>query len=161
MSTSLATRIEIHMTARQFEKCVGSQSCASRWIETHIHGIPFCPPVALLLKCPLHQLQLQKIVGFRPPLEYLNADNRIYGPEMVSNFKTRNGQQELPVSQVCWRICNEDPDCIAYVHLLDTDECHGYSYFERTSRYLAISGELPLVADGEAVFYEKTCLRGE
>lgn len=117
--------------------------------------------VALLLKCPLHQLQLQKIVGFRPPLEYLNADNRIYGPEMVSNFKTRNGQQELPVSQVCWRICNEDPDCIAYVHLLDTDECHGYSYFERTSRYLAISGELPLVADGEAVFYEKTCLRGE
>lgn len=43
MSTSLATRIEIHMTARQFEKCVGSQSCASRWIETHIHGIPFCP----------------------------------------------------------------------------------------------------------------------
>ncbi|XP_016990097.1 uncharacterized protein LOC108052253 [Drosophila rhopaloa] len=111
--------------------------------------------VALLLKCPLHQLQLQKIVGFRPPLEYLNEGNLINGPEMASNFK----DQELPVSQVCWRICNEDPDCIAYVHLLDTDECHGYSYFERTSRYLAISGELPLVADGEAVFYEKTCLR--
>ncbi|EDW98093.2 uncharacterized protein LOC6537840 [Drosophila yakuba] len=115
--------------------------------------------VALLLKCPLHQLQLQKIVGFRPPLEYLSEGNRIYGPEMVANFKDHNRDQELPVSQVCWRICNEDPDCIAYVHLLDTDECHGYSYFERTARYLAISGELPLVADGEAVFYEKTCLR--
>jgi len=126
------------------------------YIITNIHDIPFRPPVALLLKCPLHQLQLQKIVGFRPPLEYLNEGNLIYGPEMASNFK-----EELPVSQVCWRICNEDPDCIAYVHLLDTDECHGYSYFERTSRYLAISGELPLVADGEAVFYEKTCLRGE
>ncbi|XP_017046446.1 uncharacterized protein LOC108091652 [Drosophila ficusphila] len=113
--------------------------------------------VALLLKCPLHQLQLQKIVGFRPPLENMNEGNLIYGPEMVGNFKDRD--QELPVSQICWRICNEDPDCIAYVHLLDTDECHGYSYFERTSRYLAISGELPLVSDGEAVFYEKTCLR--
>ncbi|XP_017003063.2 uncharacterized protein [Drosophila takahashii] len=113
--------------------------------------------VALLLKCPLHQLQLQKIVGFRPPLEYLNEGNLIYGPEMLGTGTF--GDQELPASQVCWRICNEDPDCIAYVHLLDTDECHGYSYFERTSRYLAISGELPLVADGEAVFYEKTCLR--
>ncbi|KAH8251861.1 hypothetical protein KR038_009828 [Drosophila bunnanda] len=121
--------------------------------------------VALLLQCPLHQLQLQKIVGFRPPLEYLNEDNLINVPPPGRNFKDANrerahGQeQDLPVSQICWRICNEDPDCIAYVHLLDTDECHGYSYFERTSRYLAISGELPLVADTEAVFYEKTCLR--
>lgn len=98
-------------------------------------------------------------------MEYLNEGNLIYAPPPGSSFKDRNRErdqeQELPVSQICWRICNEDPDCIAYVHLLDTDECHGYSYFERTSRYLAISGELPLVADSEAVFYEKTCLRGE
>ncbi|EDV42528.1 uncharacterized protein Dana_GF18034 [Drosophila ananassae] len=123
---------------------------------------------ALLLQCPLHQMQLQKIVGFRPPLEYMGEDNLIYAPPSTptSNFKDRNRregrqdrQDETPASQVCWRICNEDPDCIAYVHLLDTDECHGYSYFERSSRYLPISGELPLVADGEAVFYEKTCLR--
>lgn len=67
---------------------------------------------------------------------------------------------EQPASQLCWRSCNEDPDCIAYVHLLDTDECYGYSYFERSSRYLPIGHDLPLVADGEAMFYEKTCLRG-
>lgn len=123
---------------------------------------------ALLLQCPLHQMQLQKIVGFRPPLEYMGEDNLIYAPPSTptSNFKDRNRregrhdrQDETPASQVCWHICTEDPDCIAYVHLLDTDECHGYSYFERSSRYLPISGELPLVADGEAVFYEKTCLR--
>ncbi|XP_001357829.4 uncharacterized protein [Drosophila pseudoobscura] len=139
---------------------------------------------ALLLKCPLHQMQLQKIVGFRPPLDHLSEGNLIYAPPPGSKFKDRdrrsggvdwdrrsadqdwdrrsgnqNGDQEPPASQMCWRICDEDPDCIAYVHLLDTDECYGYSYFERTSRYLAISGELPLVADAEAVFYEKTCLR--
>ncbi|KAM8703838.1 hypothetical protein ACLKA7_008464 [Drosophila subpalustris] len=124
---------------------------------------------ALLLKCPLHQMQLQKIVGFRPPLDYLSERNLIYAPPTVSNFKDRDrrsGDYGLPeylpsppASQICWRSCNEDPDCIAYVHLLDTDECYGYSYFERNSRYLPITDELSLVADGEAMFYEKTCLR--
>ncbi|XP_023171045.2 uncharacterized protein LOC111599595 [Drosophila hydei] len=125
---------------------------------------------ALLLKCPLHQLQLQKIVGFRPPLEYLSERNLIYAPPIASNFKDRDrrsgdyglGERQLdeqPASHLCWRSCNEDPDCIAYVHLLDTDECYGYSYFERSSRYLPIGHDLPLVADGEAMFYEKTCLR--
>ncbi|XP_030369820.1 uncharacterized protein LOC115620630 [Scaptodrosophila lebanonensis] len=131
---------------------------------------------ALLLKCPLHLLQLQKIVGFRPPLDYLSARNLIYAPPTASNFKDRNrrsgapnpyqdedyhsrDENEPPASELCWRSCNEDPDCIAYVHLLDTNECYGYSYFERTARYLAISDELALVADAEAVFYEKTCLR--
>ncbi|KAH8273192.1 hypothetical protein KR018_012323, partial [Drosophila ironensis] len=112
--------------------------------------------VALLLQCPLHQLQLQKIVGFRPPLEFMDEGNLIYSPALA---KDRNRQDELPASQVCWRICDEDPDCIAYVHLLDTNQCYGFSYFERSSRFLAISGELPLVADAESVFYEKTCLR--
>ncbi|XP_017103385.2 uncharacterized protein [Drosophila bipectinata] len=129
--------------------------------------LPLSVADALLLQCPLHQMQLQKIVGFRPPLEYLGEGNLIYAPPATpaTNFKDRSRregqdrQDETPASQVCWRICNEDPDCIAYVHLLDTDECHGYSYFERSSRYLPISGELPLVADAEAVFYEKTCLR--
>ncbi|KAH8417546.1 hypothetical protein KR222_001704, partial [Zaprionus bogoriensis] len=121
---------------------------------------------ALLLKCPLHQMQLQKIVGFRPPLDYLSERNLIYGSPIASNFKDRdrrNGDygllDEPPASLVCWRTCSEDPDCIAYVHLLDTDECYGYSYFERNARYLPITDELPLVADGEAMFYEKTCLR--
>ncbi|KAH8310962.1 hypothetical protein KR044_003587, partial [Drosophila immigrans] len=121
---------------------------------------------ALLLKCPLHQLQLQKIVGFRPPLEYLSERNLIYATPTASNFKDRDrrsgdfaaSSNEPPASQICWRSCNEDPDCIAYVHLLDTDECYGYSYFERNSRYLPIADELPLIADGEAMFYEKTCL---
>ncbi|EDV95054.1 GH23882 [Drosophila grimshawi] len=127
---------------------------------------------ALLLKCPLHQLQLQKIVGFRPPLDYLSERNLIYAPPIASNFKDRDRRsgnyrlgvdnaddEQQPASEVCWRSCNEDPDCIAYVHLLDTNECYGYSYFERNARYLAIADELPLVADAEAMFYEKSCLR--
>ncbi|ALC47030.1 CG17111 [Drosophila busckii] len=125
---------------------------------------------AQLLKCPLHQLQLQKIVGFRPPLSYLSDRNLIYAPPTTSNFKDRNRRSgnyaeqpehvddAPPPSQQCWRSCNEDPDCIAYVHLLDTNECYGYSHFERTARYLVIDAELPLVADVEAVFYEKTCM---
>lgn len=146
----------------------GSQSCAAFVVD-----IPLFHYIvdALLLKCPLHQLQLQKIVGFRPPLEYLSERNLIYAPPIVSNFKDRDRRSgdyglgertpdEQPASQLCWRSCNEDPDCIAYVHLLDTDECYGYSYFERSSRYLPIGHDLPLVADGEAMFYEKTCLRG-
>ncbi|XP_036224675.2 uncharacterized protein [Bactrocera oleae] len=132
---------------------------------------------ALLLKCPLYQMRLQKIVGFRPPLEYLTEQNLIYSP--AYNFKDRNryrresysvvgatdGQShELAIafetaSAICWRLCNEDSDCIAYVHLLDTNECYGYSYFERQPRYQAIANELPLVADAEAVFYEKSCLK--
>ncbi|XP_023035682.1 uncharacterized protein LOC6650622 [Drosophila willistoni] len=116
--------------------------------------------VALLLKCPLHQMQLQKIVGFRPPLEYLSDSNLIYAPPTASNFKDRDrlGDDEPPASQMCWRSCNNDPDCMAYVLLLDTNECYGYSYFERTGRYMAIADELPLVTDGEAIFYEKICL---
>jgi len=115
-------------------------------------------------------MQLQKIVGSRPPVDYLSERNLIYAPPTVSNFKDRDRRsgdyglpEEVPgppASQICWRSCNEDPDCIAYVHLLDVDECYGYSYFERNSRYLPITDELPLVADGEAMFYEKTCLRG-
>ncbi|XP_036346472.1 uncharacterized protein LOC118755754 [Rhagoletis pomonella] len=132
---------------------------------------------ALLLKCPLYQMHLQKIVGFRPPLEYLTTQNLIYSP--AYNFKDRNRhrresysivgapegeRQELAIasdtaSAICWRMCSEDSDCIAYVHLLDSNECYGYSYFERTTRYQAIADELPLVADAEAVFYEKTCLK--
>lgn len=124
-------------------------------------------------------MRLQKIVGFRPPLEYLTEQNLIYSP--AYNFKDRNryrresysvvgatdGQShELAIafetaSAICWRLCNEDSDCIAYVHLLDTNECYGYSYFERQPRYQAIANELPLVADAEAVFYEKSCLKGE
>lgn len=109
-------------------------------------------------------MQLQKIVGFRPPLEYLSERNLIYASPIVNNFKDRDrrnaAMEQPPASLVCWRSCNEDPDCIAYVHLLDTDECYGYSYFERNARYLPITDELPLVADGEAMFYEKTCMRG-
>ncbi|XP_067618989.1 uncharacterized protein [Eurosta solidaginis] len=133
---------------------------------------------AILLKCPLYQMHLQKIVGFRPPLEYLTAQNLIYSP--AYNFKDRNRHKRqsnniaagvtdvynpaqkvasATASSICWRICNDDNDCIAYVHLLDTNECYGYSYFERTPHYLAIASELPLVADAEAVFYEKTCLK--
>ncbi|KNC34908.1 hypothetical protein FF38_11073 [Lucilia cuprina] len=131
---------------------------------------------ALLLKCPLYQMHLQKIVGFRPPLEYLTERNLIYAP--ANNYKDRNriardgysindnlmenntaANFETTVSSMCWRICNDDDACIAYVHLLDTHECYGYSYFERIDNYMAVGNELPLVADGEAIFYEKTCLR--
>uniref|UniRef100_A0A0K8VDD1 Apple domain-containing protein n=1 Tax=Bactrocera latifrons TaxID=174628 RepID=A0A0K8VDD1_BACLA len=143
--------------------------CCLQLLHINCHG--------LLLKCPLYQMRLQKIVGFRPPLEYLTEQNLIYAP--TYNFKDRNrhrregysvvgatdGQShELAIacetaSAICWRLCNEDSDCIAYVHLLDTNECYGYTYFDRQPRYQAIANELPLVADAEAVFYEKTCLK--
>lgn len=126
-------------------------------------------------------MHLQKIVGFRPPLEYLTERNLIYAP--ANNYKDRNRiardgyaiidslqQQQMQndsianfettASSMCWRICNNDDACIAYVHLLDTNECYGYSYFERINNYMAVGNELPLVADGEAIFYEKTCLKG-
>ncbi|XP_037943924.1 uncharacterized protein LOC119676740 [Teleopsis dalmanni] len=116
---------------------------------------------ALFLQCPLYQMHLQKIVGFRPPLEFINKENLIYSPRFsyahIDNSSKRDFQE--PVSSICWRICNKDESCIAYVHLLDTDECYGYSYFERTSHYQAIGNDLPLVADAEAIFYEKTCLK--
>lgn len=109
-------------------------------------------------------MQLQKIVGFRPPSDYLSERNLIYASPIANNFKDRDrrnvDQEQPPASLICWRSCNDDPDCIAYVHLLDTDECYGYSYFERNARYLPMTDELPLVADSEAMFYEKTCLRG-
>lgn len=109
-------------------------------------------------------MQLQKIVGFRPPSDYLSERNLIYASPIANNFKDRDrrnvDKEQPPASLICWRSCNEDPDCIAYVHLLDTDECYGYSYFERNARYLPMTDELPLVADSEAMFYEKTCLRG-
>lgn len=109
-------------------------------------------------------MQLQKIVGFRPPSDYLSERNLIYASPIANNFKDRDrrnvDQEQPPASLICWRSCNEDPDCIAYVHLLDTDECYGYSHFERNARYLPMTDELPLVADSEAMFYEKTCLRG-
>lgn len=126
-------------------------------------------------------MHLQKIVGFRPPLEYLTERNLIYAP--ANNYKDRNriardgytiisNQQQMQnvtnapsyeatASSMCWQICNDDDACIAYVHLLDTNECYGYSYFERLDNYMAVGNELPLVADVEAVFYEKTCLRGK
>lgn len=127
-------------------------------------------------------MHLQKIVGFRPPLEYLTQRNLIYEP--TSNYKDRNRYTregypppvnqpqlsfeqngtfkfETTTSSACWRICNEDDACLAYVHLLDTNECYGYSFFERTSNYMAVGNDLPLVADGEAIFYEKTCLKGK
>lgn len=157
----------------QFVECLVLSHAQRLWLIAAIWKLIFHFSIidALLLKCPLHQLQLQKIVGFRPPLEYLSERNLIYAPPIASNFKDRDrrsgdyglGERQLdeqPASHLCWRSCNEDPDCIAYVHLLDTDECYGYSYFERSSRYLPIGHDLPLVADGEAMFYEKTCLRG-
>uniref|UniRef100_A0A1I8NR90 ZP domain-containing protein n=1 Tax=Stomoxys calcitrans TaxID=35570 RepID=A0A1I8NR90_STOCA len=137
---------------------------------------------AILLKCPLYQMHLQKIVGFRPPIEYLKDRNLIYSPH--GNYKehnryTREGYPiteaqlqeqrsqsvngslrfESTASSECWRICNEDDACLAYVHLLDVNECYGYSFFEKNPNYMAVGNDLPLVADGEAVFYEKTCLK--
>ena len=123
-------------------------------------------------------MHLQKIVGFRPPLEYLTERNIIYAP--TNNYKDRNrisrdgytidelqakvqnatAIHEATASSMCWQICTEDDACIAYVHLLDTNECYGYSYFERANNYMAVGSELPLVADVEAIFYEKTCLKG-
>lgn len=131
-------------------------------------------------------MHLQKIVGFRPPLEYLTERNLIYAPP-TSNYKDRNRYArdgypimdqhisdddlapgnattlrfESTTSSECWRICNQDDACLAYVHLLDTNECYGYSFFEKSSNYMAVGNDLPLVADGEAVFYEKTCLKGK
>lgn len=125
-------------------------------------------------------MHLQKIVGFRPTLEYLTERNLIYAPAnsyrehhriardgyttIDSHQKVQNttGPNFEPTeSSICWQICSDDDACIAYVHLLDTNECYGYSYFDRTDNYMAVGNELPLVADGEAIFYEKTCLRGE
>ncbi|XP_075147853.1 uncharacterized protein LOC142221881 [Haematobia irritans] len=137
----------------------------------------------ILLKCPLYQMHLQKIVGFRPPIEYLKDHNLIYSPPSNNyrehNRYTRDGypitdaqlqyQRNQPVngslrfentaSSECRRICSEDDACLAYVHLLDVDECYGYSFFERNANFMAVGNDLPLVADGEAVFYEKTCLK--
>ncbi|XP_061393761.1 uncharacterized protein LOC133329251 [Musca vetustissima] len=138
---------------------------------------------ALTLQCPLYQMHLQKIVGFRPPLEYMTASNLFYSPAK-SNYKNRNRytrdgypinfedqrtpppllnnsvlQFQSTTSSECWRICNRDDTCFAYVHLLDTNECYGYSYLKRSDMYMAVGNNLPLLADGEAVFYEKTCLK--
>ncbi|XP_073815455.1 uncharacterized protein [Musca autumnalis] len=136
---------------------------------------------ALILECPLYQMHLQKIVGFRPPLEYMTVRNLMYKPTN-SNYKDRNRytrdgypllnsqtpppllnnsilQFQSTASSECWSICNKDDTCFAYVHLLDTNECYGYSYLKRSDIYMAVGNNLPLVADGEAVFYEKTCLK--
>uniref|UniRef100_A0A1I8NAG5 ZP domain-containing protein n=1 Tax=Musca domestica TaxID=7370 RepID=A0A1I8NAG5_MUSDO len=135
---------------------------------------------ALILQCPLYQMHLQKIVGFRPPLEYMTEHNLIYKPDNHYKDRHRYARDGYPImdqqtpppllnnsvlqfqstaSSECWRICSNDDGCLAYVHLLDTNECYGYSYFERSQMYMAVGNNLPLVADGEAVFYEKTCLK--
>ncbi|KAL9900858.1 uncharacterized protein ACN427_007865 [Glossina fuscipes fuscipes] len=146
---------------------------------------------AILLKCPLYQMHLQKIVGFRPPSDYMRPENLLKPPlnynnnnniaqnrykrEGYTTLETSNSRfQQQPqqeqnntmhhkyedtTSMKCWRICNQDNACIAYVHLLDTNECYGYTYFERIPNLMTIIDELPLVTDTEAIFYEKTCLK--
>uniref|UniRef100_A0A1A9X2J2 Apple domain-containing protein n=1 Tax=Glossina brevipalpis TaxID=37001 RepID=A0A1A9X2J2_9MUSC len=151
---------------------------------------------AILLKCPLHQMHLQKIVGFRPPNDYLRPENLLKPPLNHNNNNKNNIEQnrykrdgytalessnshfqqppqeqqqqqnntkqhkyEDTTSTKCWRFCNQDNACIAYVHLLNSNECYGYTYFESIPDLMTIVDELPLVADNEAVFYEKTCLK--
>jgi len=103
-------------------------------------------------------MHLQKIIGFRPPLELMTTRNLIFSQQ---NFKSTVNNTKVPTSEICWTICNADVDCIAYVHLIDTDDCYGYSYVERSDRFVEIGQELSLVADANAIFYEKTCLNGK
>uniref|UniRef100_A0A1B0BRF1 Apple domain-containing protein n=1 Tax=Glossina palpalis gambiensis TaxID=67801 RepID=A0A1B0BRF1_9MUSC len=159
--------------------------------ETMHNALSALFSAAILLKCPLYQMHLQKIVGFRPPSDYMRPENLLKPPLNYNNnnniaqnrykrdgyttLETSNSRfQQQPqqeqnntmhhkyedtTSMKCWRICNQDNACIAYVHLLDTNECYGYTYFERIPNLMTIIDELPLVTDTEAIFYEKTCLK--
>lgn len=122
-------------------------------------------------------MHLQKVLGFRPPPDYLTNDNTIYTPSLKStgiyrwqqaiNFTVRQQEQQPKLEQqmtdsfMCWHICNTDDACIAYVHLIGRRICYGFTYFSGTKSYKKIDNSvLPLVSDPDAVFYEKSCLKG-
>lgn len=124
----------------------------------------------LQLECPLTQMHLEKIVGFRPPDDYLLTEqNLMYAARFssieeattitalantnhekaVNHFYRMESEAEdetlmLTTSAICRLLCQKDEACIAYVHLLVADECYGYTFLptkpENNNHYLRIEG---------------------
>ncbi|XP_055849800.1 uncharacterized protein LOC129914525 [Episyrphus balteatus] len=106
---------------------------------------------ALLLKCPVYQLHFQKIVGFRPPAELMTEGNVLYAADPTNPFDL--------INPICWDLCKQDENCLSYILNLDTNQCFGFSIFELSNLYQQSGQDIELIADNNAIYFEKTCLK--
>lgn len=106
---------------------------------------------ALLLKCPVYQLHFQKIVGFRPSVDFMTENNILYAADPANPFDL--------INPICWDLCKQDENCLSYILNLDTNQCFGFSIFDMSNLYHKLGQEIELIADTNAIYFEKTCLR--
>ncbi|XP_055903284.1 uncharacterized protein LOC129939332 [Eupeodes corollae] len=106
---------------------------------------------ALLLKCPIYQLHFQKIVGFRPSTDVMTEKNILYSADPENPFDL--------INPICWDLCKQDENCLSYILILDTNQCFGFSIFDLSNLYQQMGQDLELIADTNAIYFEKTCLK--
>lgn len=120
---------------------------------------------ALIMKCPTYLQNFQKVIGFRPPTDFLTKENVIH-PQNYDSVDP-NSSNSFPSSTnllnpTCWNICQLDENCIGYVLSISTYECFGVSIIDVDDVYqkLVASNEF-LIADPNAIYFEKVCLTGQ
>lgn len=119
---------------------------------------------AFLMKCPTYLQKFQKVIGFRPPTEFLTKENVInpqnYNSDPNSSNHFPSSSSNL-LNPTCWNICQLDENCIGYVLSISTYECFGVSIIDENDGFqkLVASNDF-LIADPNAIYFEKVCLSG-
>lgn len=106
---------------------------------------------ALLLKCPIYQLHFQKIVGSRPSSDLMTEQNLLYAANPANPIEL--------INPICWDLCKQDENCLSYTLILDTNQCFGLSIFTLSNLYQKLGQDFELIADTNAIYFEKTCLK--
>ncbi|GAB0094856.1 hypothetical protein DMENIID0001_101820 [Sergentomyia squamirostris] len=103
------------------------------------------------LKCPTHQQHFEKIIGYRPSINY-DLNMRNINTDVIPDFQQLN--------TLCWSLCYKDANCYGYVYFVSNSSCTGYSIMSAfDDPYYIKHQKLLLSADSSAVFFQKICLR--
>lgn len=118
------------------------------------------------MNCPSYSQKFQKVIGYRPPTEYLTRENVIntqnYYPDDPATLPSHFTSSSNLLNPTCWSICQLDENCIGYVLSISTYECFRVSILDRNDGYqkLMTSNDF-LIADQNAIYFEKVCLSGQ
>lgn len=106
------------------------------------------------MSCPLYSTHFQKIIGYKPTIVSLSSTSLIYkGIERYS--------PPMAINDYCYKICQQDNCCFSYVLYFNVSECYGFTKCSQTNNYELLKDEFLLVADNNAIYFEKFCMSGK
>ena len=108
----------------------------------------------------MYRLHFEKVLGYRPlATDASTAENSIYNRNNLLYHETVKNDSLVSVNLECWKLCKSNIECLGYILFYNTSDCYSLT---PNQRQMDLDNEsTKLVADVNAVYFQKICLNGE